>query len=128
MQAQERIHAAELELHRWSRSMLVLRGIIAALLGLSALAFPSRTLAGVVAFVAAYFLIDGGFTVVSGFIHLFRDNRGAWPYFIEGGLSLAVGLSPWGDRSRSRWGPVPDRGALPDRGCHRDHGGQILLA
>jgi len=88
---QQRYYAPSIEAHRRSRGMLVLRGILAAIVGLLALAFPSRTLAGLVAFAGAYFLVDGIFALGAGFIHVFKRNGSAWPYFIEGALSLAVG-------------------------------------
>lgn len=92
MEVQYRNYAPVLEGHRRSRAMLVLRGILAAVVGLIALAFPSKTLGTVVAFVGAYFLVDGAFALVTGFIHLFKKNASAWPYFLEGALSLAVGI------------------------------------
>jgi len=72
--------------------MLVLRGILAALAGLLALAFPGKTLGTVVAVVGVYLFIDGVFALITALIHVFRKNGSAWPYFFDGVLSVAVGL------------------------------------
>ncbi|MFT3922918.1 MAG: DUF308 domain-containing protein [Myxococcales bacterium] len=87
-----RFTAREIEGHRRSRPMLVLRGILAAILGLLALAFPSKTLGTVIAFVGAYLLVDGAFALITAVIHLFKKNESAWPYLFDGVLSVAVGV------------------------------------
>lgn len=78
--------------HRMSRWMLVVRGVLAALLGLFALVYPSKTIATVVAATGVYFMLDGMFAVITGLIQLVRRNRASLPYFLEGALSVVVGV------------------------------------
>ncbi len=78
--------------HRMSRWMLVVRGILAALLGLFALVYPSKTIATIVIATGVYFMLDGMFAMITGLIQLVRRNRASLPYFFEGALSIVVGV------------------------------------
>jgi uncharacterized membrane protein HdeD (DUF308 family) len=72
--------------------MLVLRGVVAILFGILAFAFPGLTLAILVAFVGAYFLVDGAAMLIA----LVRGDpvarRSAWTVGIMGVLGIVAGI------------------------------------
>jgi uncharacterized membrane protein HdeD (DUF308 family) len=72
--------------------VLVLRGVLAIVFGIVAFAFPGLTLAILVAFVGAYFLVDGAAMLIA----LVRGDpiarRSAWSVGIMGVLGIVAGI------------------------------------
>ena len=75
--------------HYWW--VLLLRGTVAILFGIAALAYPGMTLANLVLFFAVFALVDG----VSNVFHAFfgrEDNESWWVLLLEGLLGIAFGV------------------------------------
>jgi uncharacterized membrane protein HdeD (DUF308 family) len=70
--------------------MMAARGLIAALFGLTLLAWPGATLDRVVAVFAAYAILDGLLAVTSA-VRVSHRLRDAWPITVEGAVSIALG-------------------------------------
>lgn len=80
-----------LELLRKAWGWVALRGILAVIFGVLALAMPGITLTILVIVWAVYALIDGVFALVAGF--RMRDNgRPLWALIIVGVLGVAAGV------------------------------------
>ena len=75
--------------HSWW--MLLVRGILALLFGIIAIAFPGLTVIVLVALFGAYSLVDGIFAVVVSFQERQMTNRW-WVLLIEGIVGIVVGL------------------------------------
>ena len=69
---------------------VALRGIVAIVFGIVALAFPGATLVSLAIVFGAYAFIDGVLTIVSAFGH--RGREASW-YVLEGIIGIAVGLA-----------------------------------
>jgi uncharacterized membrane protein HdeD (DUF308 family) len=69
---------------------VALRGIVAIVFGIVALAFPGATLVSLALVFGAYALVDGVFTIVSA---LGRRGRDVVWYVLDGILGIAVGLA-----------------------------------
>ena len=70
---------------------MALRGIVAILLGVMVLMRPVRTFSVFVALIAFYLTVDGVLTLGSAFRAASGERRW-WPYWIEGSVSLGIGL------------------------------------
>lgn len=71
--------------------LFLLRGVVALLLGLLALLRPGVALAGLVLYLGAYMLIDGGFSIIAAVKE--RKYRKGWGWLLAAGLfSLAIGI------------------------------------
>lgn len=80
-----------MELLRREWGWIALRGVLALIFGVLALAMPGLTLAILVIFWGAYALIDGVIALVGGF--RLRDNgKPLWSLIIIGLLGIAVGV------------------------------------
>jgi uncharacterized membrane protein HdeD (DUF308 family) len=71
--------------------VLVLRGVVALIFGLLALAWPGITLLFLVGLFAAYALLSGGFALV-GAIRTRQSDRHWWVVLLLGIVSLAAGV------------------------------------
>jgi uncharacterized membrane protein HdeD (DUF308 family) len=71
--------------------LLALRGVAAILFGIGAFAWPSITLAVLVALFGAYALVDGIFSIVSA-VRTGEQERHSWALLIEGALGVIAGL------------------------------------
>jgi uncharacterized membrane protein HdeD (DUF308 family) len=80
---------AEHLVHYWW--LWAVRGLAAVLFGLTAFAWPGMTLAVLVWLFGAYALVSGVLTLATAVRHYGEYERG-WLLFLEGGLSVAVGL------------------------------------
>jgi uncharacterized membrane protein HdeD (DUF308 family) len=69
---------------------VALRGILAIVFGIVALAFPGATLVSLAVVFGAYAFIDGVLTIVSAVGH--RGREASW-YVLEGTIGIAVGLA-----------------------------------
>ncbi|MEU4573257.1 HdeD family acid-resistance protein [Nonomuraea sp. ATR24] len=69
--------------------LVLIRGIAAILFGILALIWPGITLLVLVVFFGAYAIVDGIFSIFSGFRHGARSR--AWPIFI-GVVSVLAGI------------------------------------
>jgi uncharacterized membrane protein HdeD (DUF308 family) len=78
---------ATLSKHWW---VFILRGVAAILLGIAVFIFPGAALVVVIALIAAYFLVDGGFTTVYAIQN--RSQPRWWVSLLEGLISIAVGI------------------------------------
>jgi len=74
--------------HWWA---LVVRGVIALILGILALVFPNVTIVFAAAFFAAYLVIDGALAIVAG-VRAAETHRRWWPFALEGVLGLIAGV------------------------------------
>jgi uncharacterized membrane protein HdeD (DUF308 family) len=74
--------------HKWWA--VALRGIVAIVFGIVALAFPGITLVSLTLVFGAYALMDGVLTIVGALGH--RGQEATW-YVLEGILGIAVGLA-----------------------------------
>ena len=74
--------------------VLLLRGIIAILFGVTAYAWPGMTLATLVMFFAAFVLVDGVFDVFAAFSGR-KENENWWVLLLEGLLGIAFGVITW---------------------------------
>ena len=74
--------------HNWWA--IALRGAVALLLGIAAILLPGVTLAGLVLLLAAYFIADGVFALISG-LRAARHGGRWWPFLFEGLLDLIAG-------------------------------------
>lgn len=72
--------------------MVLLRGVVAILFGLAAIAWPDLTVGILVAFFGAYALVDGIFAIVAAFQA--QDSDRLW-HIAEGALGILVGLIAW---------------------------------
>jgi uncharacterized membrane protein HdeD (DUF308 family) len=70
---------------------LAVRGVLGVLVGITALVLPAATLAAFLAFAGAYLIVDGVFTLISGF-RAAHDGSRFWPFALEGALSIIVGF------------------------------------
>lgn len=70
---------------------LVLRGVLALVIGAIALFAPLATLAAIAIIFAAYALVDGVAAVGTG-VRAARHHARAWPYFAQGVLGVLVGI------------------------------------
>ncbi len=75
----------ELARYWWA---LVLRGVLALLLGIMAFAWPGLTLAVLVLMIGAWLVVDGIFTAVHGL----RAEGSRWRHFLYAAVSIAAGL------------------------------------
>lgn len=73
--------------HWW---VLVLRGALAVLLGLFAVAFHQIAFALLAVFIAAYLVLDGIMALVAG-IRAAEDHRRWWPFALEGIADILAG-------------------------------------
>jgi uncharacterized membrane protein HdeD (DUF308 family) len=73
--------------HWWA---IVLRGVLAVLFGLWAVAVPGITITVLAAFFAAYLIVDGVLAVVAG-IRAAEAHRRWWPFAVEGIANLIAG-------------------------------------
>jgi uncharacterized membrane protein HdeD (DUF308 family) len=71
--------------HYWW--VLLLRGALAIAIGLGTLAWPDRSLAVLLLFVATWFFADG----VIALLQAFTSARPRWPHVLDASLSLAAG-------------------------------------
>ena len=76
--------------HNWWA--LVLRGVLAVLLGVAAFALPQVTLYGIVFAFGAYALIDGAFNVVAG-IRTRKETKRWWTLLLSGLLGIGAGAA-----------------------------------
>lgn len=74
--------------NRW---MVVLRGVLAVLFGLTAWVWPDLTATVLVALFGAYALVDGAFAVVAG-IASYGDNEPWWAELLTGVAGIVLGL------------------------------------
>jgi uncharacterized membrane protein HdeD (DUF308 family) len=78
--------------------LVVLRGALAGLFGLSILSWPNLTLGGLVGLFGAYAIVDGVCAVISALRAAARPAEG-WPVMSEGLVSLVCGVLafawPW---------------------------------
>jgi uncharacterized membrane protein HdeD (DUF308 family) len=70
--------------------LLLFRGIVSVLFGISALVWPGLTLVALVALFGAYALIDGGAALILAFSA--RGNPGFGTFLAEGIFGIAAGL------------------------------------
>ena len=73
--------------HWW---VLVLRGVIALLFGITALIHPPVTFLFLAIFIAAYLVLDGLFALFAG-IRAAESHRRWWPFLLEGVADLVAG-------------------------------------
>lgn len=78
--------------HWWA---LVLRGVIALIFGVLALAYPPLTFELLAIFVAAYLIIDGIFAIIAG-VRAAESHRRWWPFALEGLIDIAAGVFIYG--------------------------------
>lgn len=71
--------------------VMVLRGIVAILFAITAFVWPGLTLVTLVLFFGAYALVDGLFSIYTGFTHI-GDSRRWWILALEGLAGVAVGV------------------------------------
>jgi uncharacterized membrane protein HdeD (DUF308 family) len=71
--------------------VVLLRGVIAVLFGITAVIAPGAALTGIAVVYAVYALIDGGMTVAHAVRKRGTDRRWGW-LLLEGILSLAAGI------------------------------------
>jgi uncharacterized membrane protein HdeD (DUF308 family) len=69
---------------------LALRGIVAVVFGLAALAWPGITLTILVILLGAYLLVDGVFALIAAFKDR-REHRQWWVVLLEAAASIAAG-------------------------------------
>lgn len=74
--------------------IVLLRGLIGIAFGLFALFSPGATLAVLVAFFAAWVLVDGIFTLIHA-LRARRESKNWWLFLIEGVLGVAIGVLAW---------------------------------
>jgi uncharacterized membrane protein HdeD (DUF308 family) len=67
--------------------VLLLRGALAIAIGLGTLAWPDRSFAVLLSFVATWLLADG----VIALLQAFTSTRPRWPHVLDASLSLAAG-------------------------------------
>jgi uncharacterized membrane protein HdeD (DUF308 family) len=79
---------ATLERNWW---VIALRGILAVLCGLAALAWPAAAVLTLIAIVIAYLLVDGVLAIISGWRAAQRHERW-WPFALEGVADLIAGI------------------------------------
>jgi uncharacterized membrane protein HdeD (DUF308 family) len=70
---------------------LVLRGVLAIVLGVLAFVNPGLTLNTLIVLFGAYSLVDGVFAIIAGLRAAQRHERW-WPFALEGLASIAVGI------------------------------------
>jgi uncharacterized membrane protein HdeD (DUF308 family) len=73
--------------HWWA---LALRGVLAVLLGVFAIAFPPATFVLLAMLIAAYLALDGVVAIVAG-VRAAERHRRWWPFLVEGALDLVAG-------------------------------------
>jgi uncharacterized membrane protein HdeD (DUF308 family) len=73
--------------HWWA---IVLRGVVALLFALWAVAFPPLTIAVLAVLFAAYLIVDGVLAVIAG-IRAAEAHRKWWPFALEGAANLIAG-------------------------------------
>jgi uncharacterized membrane protein HdeD (DUF308 family) len=73
--------------HWW---VLALRGLLAVLFGVLALAYPPVTFLLLAIFIAAYLVLDGFFAIVAG-VRAAESHRPWWPFAVEGIADLIAG-------------------------------------
>lgn len=71
--------------------MLLIRGIAGVLFGLIALFWPGLTAYALLITFGAFALVDGVFSILSGFRRKATDDRW-WIWLVEGALSIMIGL------------------------------------
>lgn len=71
--------------------MIVLRGVIAILFGLSAFLWPDLTWLSLVLLFGVYALIDGVIAIATGFTHVKESTRW-WAFVLEGLVSIGAGV------------------------------------
>jgi uncharacterized membrane protein HdeD (DUF308 family) len=69
---------------------VLLRGILAVIFGIMALAWPGLTLEVLIIFFGAYAIVEGGFNVLYAIQN--RTYPGWWVHLLEGLVSLVAGL------------------------------------
>jgi uncharacterized membrane protein HdeD (DUF308 family) len=77
-----------LKRHWW---VLVIRGIIAIIFGIIALAYPGLTVATLVIFFGAWVLVDGVFRVIGAIGHHASDPEWGW-HLVIGIVGIIIGL------------------------------------
>lgn len=71
-------------------SVLVIRGIVAVVLGLIAFFWPGITIAALVVLFGFYAIVDGITNLGIGFSREGREGR--WAHFLQGGAGIAAGV------------------------------------
>ncbi|MTD16219.1 HdeD family acid-resistance protein [Nakamurella sp. YIM 132087] len=71
--------------------LLLVRGIIAVLFGIIALAAPGAALSFLIALLAVYFIFDGVTSIMHGFSERGSGKSTAW-YYIQGILGIVAGI------------------------------------
>src|SRR5262245_19054998 len=71
--------------------IFLVRGIAAILFGVAVLIFPGAALATLVTLIAAYFLVDGVFTVIYALQH--RSQSRWWVVLLEGLISVVGSIA-----------------------------------
>ncbi|MGX5817504.1 HdeD family acid-resistance protein [Chitinophaga lutea] len=71
--------------------LLVLRGVLAVLFGIMAFIWPGVTLAILIVFLGAYFLVDGIFSVVQAF-RVRKEEQQWWVLLLQGLVGIGAGL------------------------------------
>jgi uncharacterized membrane protein HdeD (DUF308 family) len=71
--------------------MVVLRGALAVIFGLMAIAWPDLTVGVFVAFFGAYALVEGVFTIVEAF----QGGQDRLWHILQGALGILVGIVAW---------------------------------
>jgi uncharacterized membrane protein HdeD (DUF308 family) len=78
----------DLSNHWW---LILLRGIVGAIFGVLAFAWPGATLLAVVFVWGAYALVDGAFALYMTFLAA-RQERRWWPFLFEGLAGIGAGI------------------------------------
>jgi uncharacterized membrane protein HdeD (DUF308 family) len=71
--------------------MFLIRGVAAILFGIAVFIFPGAALAALVALIAAYFIIDGVFTIIHALQN--RSQPRWWITLLEGFISVIAGIA-----------------------------------
>src|SRR5262245_7702154 len=71
--------------------LVVLRGVLAVLFGLTAFVWPGVTCLVLVLFFGAYAFVDGVFAVITGLVRFGESSRW-WIFLLEGLVGIAVGV------------------------------------
>jgi uncharacterized membrane protein HdeD (DUF308 family) len=74
--------------------MVLVRGLLALLLGIVAFISPGRTIAALVLVFGAYAVVDGVLAVIVG-IQQYRDNARWWTMLVQGIAGIVLGVLTW---------------------------------
>jgi len=83
--------ATMITLHYRNWWMIVLRGVLAALVGLMAVILPGITIVALALLFGAFLAVDGIVTIIST-LRGPKDTSGWWLALLEGGLAIAIGV------------------------------------